>query len=63
MDMPSGVDFSGRQASGSGGTGNKGRGKISKMKVTSEATEVAATSRRTNNGIFQCPGELRRKSR
>ena len=33
------------------------RRKVAKMKVTSMATEVASTSRRTNDGVFQCPGE------
>lgn len=31
--------------------------RVAKMKVTSVATEVASTSRRTNSGIFKCPGE------
>lgn len=31
--------------------------KVAKMKVTSVATEVASTNRRTNSGIFKCPGE------
>lgn len=30
-------------------------GRLAKMKVTSVATEVAATMRRTNDGVFQCP--------
>lgn len=29
--------------------------RVAKMKVTSVATEVASTSRRTNSGIFKCP--------
>ncbi|WVQ67718.1 uncharacterized protein L199_005922 [Kwoniella botswanensis] len=33
----------------------KGRRRIAKMKVTSVATEVASTSRRTNSGVFKCP--------
>lgn len=41
--------------SGSGGSGSVGR--VAKQKVTSVATEVASNSRRTNNGIFQCPGK------
>ena len=36
--------------------GNR-RKKVAKMKVTSMATEVASSSRRTNDGVFQCPGE------
>lgn len=45
MDMPEGTSIP------------KGRSKVAKMKVTSMATEVAATNRRTNSGIFKCPGE------
>jgi len=32
-----------------------GRPKVAKMKVTSVATEVASSSRRTNEGVFRCP--------
>lgn len=49
MDMPDGVSpdlF-----------GNDQRSKVAKMKVTSQATEVASQSRRTNSGIFHCPSE------
>jgi hypothetical protein len=39
----------------------KGKGgkvkKVAKMKVTSVATEVASSSRRTNDGTFVCPSE------
>lgn len=68
MDMPDGMNLNfsmqgGASGSGSGsgsGQGGErgGKARLSKMKVTSMATEVAATSRRTNSGIFQCPGEL-----
>jgi hypothetical protein len=34
----------------------RGKAKIAKMKVTSMATEVASSSRRTNDGVFRCPG-------
>ncbi|ORX36669.1 hypothetical protein BD324DRAFT_459889 [Kockovaella imperatae] len=30
-------------------------GKLAKLKVTSTATEVASTSRRTNEGVYKCP--------
>lgn len=58
--MPDGVEL----ASGSGtaqgtASGSGRRSKLSKMKVTSTATEAAATNRRTNNGIFVCPGKFR----
>ncbi|ORY34038.1 hypothetical protein BCR39DRAFT_233998 [Naematelia encephala] len=33
----------------------KGKPSVQKMKVTSVATEVASSSRRTNKGVFQCP--------
>ena len=44
MDLPDGVHLSNSAA-------------VAKMKVTSTATEVASTSRRTNEGVFRCPGE------
>ncbi|WRT66343.1 uncharacterized protein IL334_003298 [Kwoniella shivajii] len=36
-------------------TSAKGRKRVAKLKVTSVATEVASTSRRTNSGVFKCP--------
>jgi hypothetical protein len=36
---------------------SKGRKRLVKPKVTSVATEVASTNRRTNSGTFVCPGE------
>ncbi|KAK8864388.1 hypothetical protein IAR55_001636 [Kwoniella newhampshirensis] len=51
MDMPEGAQVP--AAAGSGSKGSKK--KVAKMKVTSVATEVASTSRRTNSGVFQCP--------
>jgi hypothetical protein len=45
MEMPEGVVL-------------PGDGRLAKMKVTSMATEVAATMRRTNDGVFQCPSGL-----
>ena len=32
------------------------RKKVAKMKVTSVATEMASSNRRTNDGVFKCPG-------
>ncbi|WVR07031.1 hypothetical protein IAU60_004070 [Kwoniella sp. DSM 27419] len=49
MEMPEGVQMpaaTGRAA---------GRKSVAKMKVTSVATEMASTSRRTNTGAFKCP--------
>lgn len=37
--------------------GGKARSKMPKMKVTSMATEVASSARRTNEGVFLCPSE------
>jgi len=39
------------------------RKKVAKMKVTSMATEVASSSRRTNDGVFVCPSECLRRKR
>jgi hypothetical protein len=39
-----------------GSSKGRGKGKITKMKVTSMATEVASSNRRTNDGVFKCPG-------
>lgn len=46
MDMPEGVYLPGDMY---------GQPKVAKMRVTSQATEVASQSRRTNSGIFKCP--------
>lgn len=37
--------------------GGKVRSKMPRMKVTSMATEVASSARRTNDGVFVCPSE------
>lgn len=52
MDMPEGVQVP--KLPNQGGS----RKRVTKMKVTSVATEVASTSRRTNDGVFKCPGAL-----
>lgn len=39
--------------------GGKARSKMPRMKVTSMATEVASSARRTNDGVFVCPSESR----
>ncbi|WWD17316.1 hypothetical protein CI109_101756 [Kwoniella shandongensis] len=52
MDMPEGAQIPAPAPVASGSGGKK---KVAKMKVTSVATEVASTSRRTNSGVFQCP--------
>ena len=49
MDMPEGVRVPQLDARGK-------PVKVRKMKVTSMATEVASSSRRTNDGVFKCPG-------
>lgn len=59
MDMPDGVtvqELLGEQESVAAGPAAKKQAKVAKMKVTSMATEVASTSRRTNEGVFKCPG-------
>ena len=49
--------------SGGGRGGRSGKsGRVAKMKVTSMATEVASTSRRTNDGVFHCPSMSPRSS-
>lgn len=37
--------------------GEEWKPKMPKLKVTSVATEVASSSRRTNDGAFVCPSE------
>jgi hypothetical protein len=39
-------------------TGGKVRSRMPRMKVTSMATEVASSARRTNDGVFVCPSEF-----
>lgn len=59
MDMPDGVtvqELLGEQEAVAAGPAAKKQAKVAKMKVTSMATEVASTSRRTNEGVFKCPG-------
>lgn len=56
MEMPEGVPP--ELFAAAGGDPSNMRG-VAKMKVTSQATEVASQSRRTNSGIFRCPSELR----
>jgi hypothetical protein len=34
------------------------RSKMPRMKVTSMATEMASSARRTNDGVFICPSKL-----
>lgn len=58
MEMPDGVPSELFAAAG-GDPNSRG---VAKMKVTSMATEVASQSRRTNSGIFKCPGELSQRS-
>jgi hypothetical protein len=60
MDMPEGAKISqyGEEVAATGPTAG-GKSKLAKMKVTSMATEVASTSRRTNDGVFKCPSESR----
>ena len=53
MEMPDGVHFS--DVYNEDGTPKV----VAKMKVTSMATEVASSSRRSNAGVFQCPGQSR----
>lgn len=61
MDMPEGqsvpmpMGHPSHSRSGSNAS-QQGAARLAKMKVTSMATEVAATSRRTNDGVFHCPG-------
>ncbi|WVW83867.1 hypothetical protein I302_105889 [Kwoniella bestiolae CBS 10118] len=53
MELPDGVQLPATTpAAGKTGGGKK---RVAKMKVTSVATEVASTSRRTNSGVFRCP--------
>lgn len=47
MSMPDESEF----------VGGKARSKMPRMKVTSMATEVASSARRTNDGVFLCPSE------
>ena len=49
MDMPDGAYLPVKERS---------PGRIAKLKVTSSATEMASSSRRTNEGVFRCPGKL-----
>ena len=51
MDMPEGVQAFEQYDRGD-------PAKVAKMKVTSTATEVASSSRRTNDGVFVCPSEF-----
>ncbi|WVQ99384.1 hypothetical protein IAU59_006517 [Kwoniella sp. CBS 9459] len=68
MDMPEGVQVPQLGAVGEGllaraagavpaatTSGRGGKKRVAKMKVTSVATEMASTSRRTNSGVFKCP--------
>jgi hypothetical protein len=56
MDMPEGLQL-GYSGEPSAQAAEDAKGKVTKMKVTSMATEVASTSRRTNDGVFKCPSE------
>jgi len=38
--------------------GGKVKSKMPRMKVTSMATEMASSARRTNDGVFVCPSKL-----
>ncbi|WWC70257.1 uncharacterized protein I206_104207 [Kwoniella pini CBS 10737] len=54
MDLPEGLSIpSSTTINATTKTG--GRKRVAKQKVTSVATEVASTSRRTNSGVFRCP--------
>ncbi|OCF42914.1 hypothetical protein I317_03265 [Kwoniella heveanensis CBS 569] len=69
MDMPEGVQVpqlgavsngllaqaAGAPPAAGGASGRGGKKRVAKMKVTSVATEMASTSRRTNSGVFKCP--------
>ncbi|WWC89378.1 uncharacterized protein L201_004301 [Kwoniella dendrophila CBS 6074] len=61
MDLPEGVLLPTQQQTDMNlqnpitSTKSGGRKRVAKMKVTSVATEVASTSRRTNSGVFKCP--------
>lgn len=54
VPMPMGHHSHSHSRSGSNAS-QQGAARLAKMKVTSMATEVAATSRRTNDGVFHCP--------
>jgi hypothetical protein len=54
MDMPDGVQVP--QLYHEQSRAVPGKKRVAKMKVTSMATEVASSSRRTNDGVFKCPG-------
>jgi hypothetical protein len=56
MDMPEGLQL-GYSGESSGQAAEDAKARVAKMKVTSMATEVASTSRRTNDGVFKCPSE------
>jgi hypothetical protein len=56
MDMPEGLQL-GYTGESSAQAAEDAKAKVAKMKVTSMATEVASTSRRTNDGVFKCPSE------
>ena len=56
MDLPDGVQIP--QLHDAGPSAPRSKKRVAKMKVTSMATEVASASRRTNDGVFQCPGEF-----
>ena len=56
MDMPDGVQIPQLYNEPPRAAAKK---RVAKMKVTSMATEVASSSRRTNDGVFKCPGGCR----
>ncbi|WWC61829.1 uncharacterized protein I303_104414 [Kwoniella dejecticola CBS 10117] len=57
MDLPEGIQIPQSTPLNANPNSAKtgGRKRVAKQKVTSVATEVASTSRRTNSGVFKCP--------